>query len=122
MITIQKGNVFRIIPESKLEEWKSKGFVAMDAPDGSSEPAEADAAADESDDEPVPEGVQFEDSREDEKLISEKGIYFSQLSTIAELRHACGELGIDFKMTDSKAALTEKVKAYIDAVKENRRS
>lgn len=118
MVTVQKGNVCRIVTAPRAQEMVRKGYRVVSPPDSTlalsplcTPPAQ----------EPLPEPVTLVDADDKDKLTDEEsGLYLCQLS-YHQLKRALASRGIPVEKTDKMADLIRKRDDYIREIKANRK-
>lgn len=114
MTTIRKDNIVRMVVDTAVPEFLRRGYVVIDP----KQPETGGHQEEEKETDGRPEPVEMVDISE-RGLITDSGLYVSQLSTVSALKEFFRQVGIPFTQNESKASLLKKRDAYIAEVKTN---
>lgn len=114
MTTIRKDNIVRMVVDTAVPEFLRRGYEVIDPrrPETDAHPGEEKEPSGQ------PEPVEMVDISE-RGLITDSGLYVSQLSTVSALKEFFRQVGIPFTQNEPKASLLKKRDAYIAEVKAN---
>lgn len=115
MVTVQKGNICRLVTASRAQEMVREGYRVVSPPAAPPDRSEKPAAF------APPEPLLLSDAEEKEKLTDETGRYLCQLG-YQELKKELARRGVPIARTDRAADLKRKLDDYVEEIKANRKA